>query len=179
MSRVGNKPVPIPKGVSLEVKGAVVTVKGPKGQLMWTCPPRISAKVDGGVVAVSRDGEDAQTRMLHGTSRSLIANMVEGVANGYSKQLEIQGVGYKAVMQGRKLVMSLGYSHPIEFEIPEGITVQVAPDGLNVSVSGSDKQLVGDVSARLRGYKKAEPYKGKGVRYKGEQVRRKAGKTVA
>ena len=179
MSRVGSKPVPIPKGVTVTVSGAELKVKGPKGELSWTCPDRITIQPADGVIKVARATNDAQSRMLHGTARSLVANMIQGVAEGYSKELEIQGVGYKAALQGRKLVLNLGFSHPVEVEVPQGITVQVTPDGLRLTVSGADKQLVGDLSARIRGYKRAEPYKGKGVRYKNEYVRRKAGKTVA
>lgn len=178
MSRVGKRPIPVPAGVTVEIEGTRVAVRGPKGERRWTCPEGIAARVDGAQIHVDRAGETAALRSLHGTSRSLIANMVDGVARGFSRALEIQGVGYRAQVQGRMLVMNLGYSHAIEFEVPEGVTVTAA-DATHLTVSGTDKQQVGDVSARIRGFAPAEPYKGKGVRYKDEQVRRKAGKTVA
>lgn len=179
MSRIGVKPIPLPAGVQASVEGPVVRVRGPKGELTFTAPAGITVRVDGGQVRVERaGGDEAHLRALHGTSRSLIANMVKGVATGYEKQLEIQGVGFKATQQGRKLIFNLGYSHPIEFEPPAGVNVTVK-DGVLLTVSGPDKQAVGEVSARIRAFYKAEPYKGKGVRYVGEHVRRKAGKTVA
>ncbi|MBP7830079.1 MAG: 50S ribosomal protein L6 [Kiritimatiellae bacterium] len=177
MSRIGKQPVAIPQGVTVTVEGRTVRVKGPKGELAWECVPYIQVAVKDGRVEVACERKDKQGSAVYGTTRSLIANMVRGVKDGYSKTLEIQGVGFRATLQGRKLVLALGYSHPIEFAIPEGITVKME-DG-NIVVSGADKHLVGDVSARLRSFYPPEPYKGKGVRLKGEYVRRKVGKTVA
>lgn len=178
MSRIGKKTITVPRGVSVSVNGQAVSVKGPKGELSLNVSSLAQVSVDGSEVAVTRNAETKEARSVHGTTRSLIANMVEGVQNGFKKQLEINGVGFRAQLQGRRITMSLGYSHPILFDIPEGITVQV-PDQTNIVIEGCDKQLVGEVSARLRAYYPAEPYKGKGVKYKGERVRRKAGKTVA
>jgi large subunit ribosomal protein L6 len=180
MSRIGQKPIEIPKGITVTVSGSTISGKGPGGDLSITIPSAIEAKVtDGKVELAIRDSADAKAGALHGTARTLVANMVQGVQKPYTKELEIQGVGFKAQQQSaNKLVFSLGYSHPIEFEVPQGITVKVT-DGTAVSVSGADKQLVGQISSRIRGYFPAEPYKGKGVRFKGEHVRRKAGKAVA
>ncbi len=179
MSRIGLKPIPVPVGVAVKVDGAVVQVKGPKGELQWRAPDGIMVHVEGGQVRVTRREEQVERlKALHGTVRSLLANMVRGVCEGYRKELEIQGVGFKAQKQGQKVTFHLGYSHPIIFEPPEGISVEVG-DGTQIVVSGVNKQAVGEVSARIRAFYKAEPYKGKGVRYKGEHVRRKAGKTVA
>ena len=178
MSRVGNNPIEIPSGVTVEVKDAAVKVKGPKGELSLELDAGIAAKIDDGKVVISRDSEEKHQKSIHGTMRSLIANMIEGVNKGFSKELEIQGVGFKAQMQGRKLVMALGFSHPIEYEIPEEVNVEV-PEPTKIIVTSTNKHMVGQVSARIRDYFPAEPYKGKGVRYKGEHVRRKAGKTVA
>lgn len=169
----------VPAGVTVQVEGMTVTVRGPKGELSQRVPPGITVQVEGGQIRVSRAAsEDAQLKALHGTMRSLLANMVKGVSEGYRKELEIQGVGFRAQKQGTKVVFNLGYSHPIEYTPPPGVTVDVA-DGTQLVVSGADKQAVGDVAARIRSFYKAEPYKGKGIRYKGEQIRRKAGKTVA
>jgi len=179
MSRIGVKPIALPAGVQAHVDGPSVRVKGPKGELAFTPPAGIAVRVEGAQLRVERTGGDeARFRALHGTARSLLANMVKGVTAGYERQLEIQGVGFKAAAQGRKIVLNLGYSHPIEFEPPAGVNVAVK-DGVLVTVTGADKQAVGEVSARIRSFYKAEPYKGKGVRYVGEHVRRKAGKTVA
>ena len=178
MSRIGKKIIAVPAGVSVTVKGQDVNVKGPKGELNLTVSPLAGVTVSGSEVTVTCKDESKAAHAVHGTTRSLIANMIEGVRSGVKKQLEINGVGFRAQLQGRRITMSLGYSHPILFDIPDGITVQV-PDQTNITIEGCDKQLVGEVSARLRSYYPAEPYKGKGVRYKGERVRRKAGKTVA
>jgi large subunit ribosomal protein L6 len=177
MSRIGKKPVVIPKGVTVQVSGATVSAKGPKGDLKLTLPRAIEASVKDGAVVVACAGEEAEARSRHGLARSLVANMVAGVEKGYSIELELQGVGFRAAVQGTKLTMSLGYSHPVEYVAPAGITIAVKES--IVTVSGPDKQLVGDVAARLRSFYPPEPYKGKGVRYKDEHVRRKAGKTVA
>ena len=178
MSRVGKKPIPVPAGVTVAIEGSAVTVRGPKGERSWRCPEGIAVRQEGAQLAVERAAETSELRAMHGTARSLIANMVEGVTRGFERSLEIQGVGYRAQVQGQSLVLNLGFSHPIEFAVPEGVTV-TAPDATHLTVSGADKQQVGDVSARIRGFSPAEPYKGKGVRYRDEQVRRKAGKTVA
>lgn len=178
MSRVGKEPIAIPSGVEVTVAGQTVTVKGPKGQSAWLVPDVISVEVADGQVRVSRRNEAKETRALHGTIRNTVNNMVYGVQNGYVKELEIQGVGYKAQLQGRTLVLSLGFSHDIRYELPEGVTVEVGGT-TDVKVSGHEKALVGQVAARIRAFAPAEPYKGKGVRYKGEQVRRKEGKAVA
>ena len=178
MSRIGNKPIEIPQGVTVTVAGNKVSGKGPQGELSIQLPSLISAKIADSKIQVAPISDDSRAGALHGTTRTLIANMVHGLQKGYTKDLEIQGVGFKAQVQGQKLTLALGYSHPIEFPIPKGVTIKVQ-DGTALSVSGPDRQLIGEVSARIRGYFPAEPYKGKGVRYKGEHVRRKAGKAVA
>ncbi|MCC7299521.1 MAG: 50S ribosomal protein L6 [Verrucomicrobia bacterium] len=178
MSRIGKMPLTIPAGVEVSLSGNVATVKGPKGQSTLNIPSQIEVKVEGSQVVVDRQNETKESRALHGTIRNTLKNMVLGVQSGYAKELEIQGVGYKAVLQGRILVLSLGFSHEIKYEIPEGIKVEVAGT-TEVKVSGHEKALVGQVAARIRAFSPAEPYKGKGVRYKGEQVRRKEGKAVA
>lgn len=175
MSRIGKQPVPVPKGVTVTIDGQTVTVKGAKGELSRELPPEIAFVQEGEEIVVTRRNESRNARQRHGLVRTLIANMVEGVSNGYQKKLEIQGVGYRASLQGQKLVMALGYSHPVEFEPPQGI--QFAVEGnTNVIVTGIDKEIVGNTAARVRAARPPEPYKGKGVRYAGEQVRRKAGK---
>jgi large subunit ribosomal protein L6 len=179
MSRVGNKPIPVPEGVTVTVKGATVSAQGPQGNLSWDIPEPLAARLEKGELSVTRRGDDKRARALHGTARSLIASMVEGVHKGFTRELEIQGVGYRAQVQGTKFVAQLGYSHEVVFEAPEGVQVAVSKDGTGVTVSGPSKQLVGQVAAQIRSFFPAEPYKGKGVRYKGEYVRRKAGKTVA
>ena len=175
MSRIGKQPVPIPKAVNVTIDGQSITVKGPKGELSREMPPEIKFEQENEAVVVTRRNESRKARQRHGLVRTLIANMVEGVSNGYQKKLEIQGVGYRASLQGQKLVMALGYSHPVEFEPPEGI--QFAVEGnTTVTVSGIDKAVVGNTAATVRAARPPEPYKGKGVRYAGEQIRRKAGK---
>ncbi len=178
MSRIGKKPVEIPKGIEITIEGDVVKGKGPAGALSVTLPAALEAKVEGGKLELRPRSEDPAFKSLHGTYRTVVANMVQGLQKPYEKVLEIQGVGFKAQAQGQKVTLALGFSHPIEFESPAGGTVKVS-DGTTVTVSGPSKQLVGQVSALIRGYFPAEPYKGKGVRYKGEHVRRKAGKAVA
>ena len=175
MSRIGKQPVPVPKGVTITIDGQTVTVKGAKGELTREMPPEIAFEQEGEEIVVTRRDESRNARQRHGLVRTLIANMVEGVSNGYEKKLQIQGVGYRASVQGQKLVMALGYSHPVEFDPPEGI--QFAVEGnTNVTVTGISKEVVGNTAARVRAARPPEPYKGKGVRYAGEQVRRKAGK---
>lgn len=175
MSRIGKQPVTIPSGVEVTIDGQTVTVKGPKGTLTQEIPAPIEVKQEDGAIVVSRPDDERENRSLHGLSRTLIYNNVVGVTEGYTKQLEIVGTGYRVLAKGSDLEFSLGYSHTILFKAPEGITFQV--DGpTKVSVNGIDKQQVGEVAAKIRKLRKPEPYKGKGVRYAGEHVRRKAGK---
>lgn len=178
MSRIGQTPIEIPKGVEVVASGSTIKAKGPKGELSYTAPAFISWQVKDGKVVASRTSEDVFARSMHGTSRSHAANIVSGVSKGYSKELEITGVGYRVQQQGDKLVFNLGLSHQIDFKVPAGIKVAIK-DGVALEISGADKHMVGQVSARIRGFAPAEPYKGKGVKYKNEQIRRKAGKTVA
>lgn len=175
MSRIGRKPIDIPGGVEISVKPGEVTVKGPKGELVQEISPDMTVKVDGDVVTVERPTDRGPHRALHGLTRSLVANMIEGVTNGYEKTLEIQGVGYRAAMDGKDLVLNVGFSHPVRFEAPDGVSY--ALDGqTKIAVLGIDKQAVGEEAARIRRTRPPEPYKGKGIRYEGEVVRRKAGK---
>ena len=178
MSRIGKQPVVLPAGISAKVADGVVTLKGPKGELALKTPATVEVALDGSALTIARTSDDKQNRADHGTIRALLQNMVVGLKSGYSRELEIQGVGFKASIAGNKLTMNVGYSHPVEYVVPEGIAVTVV-DGTQLKVSGIDKQLVGQVSARIRSFRPPEPYKGKGVRYKDERVRRKAGKTVA
>lgn len=177
MSRIGKQPVAIPPKVKVEVKGQQVSIEGPKGKLAWELPTRTSAKVDGGQVLVSRAGDDAQSRALHGLSRALINNMVKGVSDGFIKKLEINGVGFKAAVAGKTVTMNLGFSHPISYPIPDQVKVTVE-DNTKILIEGPDKMLVGKVAAELRSYYPPEPYKGKGVKYSDEHITRKEGKTV-
>jgi large subunit ribosomal protein L6 len=178
MSRVGKEPIPVPSGVDVSIDGAHVTVKGPKGTLEHDAPPTITVTRDGDAVVVTRPDDERSNRALHGLTRSLVANMVQGVAEGYVRELEIVGVGYRATAQGpSKLELQLGFSHPVHFEAPEGITFEV-PQPTRISVRGCDKQLVGQVAANIRKIRKPEPYKGKGIRYADERVQRKAGKSA-
>ncbi len=177
MSRIGRKPVEIKKGVTVEVKEGIIKVKGPKGELTQTYDPRIEIKVDGNQVILTRTSNDKRTRALHGLYRALIQNMVNGVSEGYTKKLEIVGVGYRAEWKGRGLQLALGYSHPIFFIPPKEIKIEV-PAPTNIVISGIDKQLVGQIAAKIRSFRPPEPYKGKGIRYEGEQIIRKAGKTA-
>jgi large subunit ribosomal protein L6 len=178
MSRIGRKPIDVPKGITVSVEGDQVIAKGAKEQLAVRIPAPLTARVVENRVEVAAPENDVQAGMLHGTTRTLIANMIGGLQKPYTKDLEIQGVGFRAQLQGQKLVLSLGFSHPIEYPVPAGITVNVK-DGTALTVSGADKHLVGLVSSRIKSYFPAEPYKGKGVRFKGEHIRRKAGKAVA
>ncbi len=176
MSRIGKAPIPLPSGVEVTVSGQDVSVKGSKGSLSHTVPDVISVSVDDGVVNVGRSSDERSARALHGLSRSLINNMVIGVSQGFRKDLEIVGVGYRAAAKGTdKLELSLGFSHSVEVQAPDGITFDV-PEPTKIGVIGIDKQAVGQVAAVIRSYRKPEPYKGKGVRYAGERVTRKAGK---
>ena len=176
MSRIGRMPITIPAGVDVKIDGNVVTVKGPKGTLTETFHSGISIKNEGGFIVVERPNDDKEYRALHGLTRTLIANMVEGVTNGFSKTLEIVGVGYKATLANKTLTLALGYSHPIIFKEENGITFEV-PNSNVVIVHGIDKQAVGQIAAQIREKRPPEPYLGKGVKYSGEKIRRKAGKT--
>jgi large subunit ribosomal protein L6 len=175
MSRIGKRPITIPSKVTVTINGSHVAVKGPKGELARVLPSAVTVEQEGDTILVKRHDESRLSRQLHGLSRTLVANMVDGVSQGFQKRLEIQGVGYRAQVQGRNLVLSLGYSHPVQIEPPEGIQLAVE-NNTNVIVSGFDKELVGNVAAQIRDKRPPEPYKGKGVRYAGEAVRRKAGK---
>jgi large subunit ribosomal protein L6 len=181
MSRIGKTPITLPAGVkvALDQKGqsTLVTVEGAKGKLSWDLPAGISASIEGAVLNVARSSEDRSVRALHGLARALINNMVTGVSQGFRRDLEIQGVGFRAAVKGDKLDLSIGYSHPILFSIPKEIKVAVT-DNTKISIEGIDKHLVGQVAADIRAYYPPEPYKGKGIRYSGEVVRRKEGKTV-
>lgn len=175
MSRIGNKPVAVPEGVTLDVSGQNVKAKGPKGELSLRVHGEVSVKMEDGAAVFAPRSKSLQAKKLFPTMRTLVNNLVVGVTEGYSKDLEIQGVGYRANMQGNKIVMQLGFSHEVEYEIPQGVQVTVDKQTA-ISVSGIDKQLVGQVAAKIRGYKPPEPYKGKGIRYKDEYVLRKEGK---
>ncbi len=177
MSRIGKQPIAIPPKVKVEIKGQQVSIEGPKGKLNWQLPRRTSAKVENGRVMVARQGDDDATKALHGLSRALLNNMVRGVSEGFVKKLEIQGVGFKAAVQGKTVNMSLGFSHPIVYPIPDQVKVTVE-ENTKITVEGPDRQVVGQVAAELRAFYPPEPYKGKGVRYLGEHVVRKEGKTV-
>jgi len=178
MSRIGNKPVEIPDKVKVNIDNdGAVLVEGPKGKLSWKLPRDISGKLDNNKVTLARSAETRSVRALHGLSRALVHNMVQGVSEGFIKQLEIEGVGFKAAVQGSNLNLSLGFSHPILFPIPKEIKITVT-DNTKLTIQGIDKKLVGQVAADVRRFYPPEPYKGKGVRYAGEQIRRKEGKTV-
>ncbi|WP_138420163.1 50S ribosomal protein L6 [Aquibacillus sediminis] len=177
MSRIGLKTLEIPEGVEVKLDGNVVTVKGPKGELKRTFNEDMKIVIEDNVLSVERPSDKKEHRSLHGTTRSLIANMVEGVHKGFEKSLEIQGVGYRAQKQGDKVVINAGYSHPVELENRDGIEIDV-PSNTKVVVKGIDKELVGAVAANIRAIRPPEPYKGKGIRYEGEYVRRKEGKTA-
>ena len=178
MSRIGKEPVKLAEGVTATVAGQKVTVKGKLGELSYTMHDGITAKVDGGVI-VCECADDEALGNFHGLARALINNMVTGVSQGYQKQLSIEGTGFKAVLKGKELALSLGFASPKIFVVPEGLTVTVENDGLQVTIKGIDKHLVGESAARIRSYYPAEPYKGKGIKYVGEHIRRKQGKKVA
>jgi large subunit ribosomal protein L6 len=175
MSRIGRKPIPVPNGVTVAIDGRIVRVKGPKGELERTLHPAISAAQEDGTIVVGRPSDEAEHRALHGLSRTLVANMIEGVTKGFQKTLEITGVGYKAEPRPYGLQLALGFSHPIQFRAPTGIKLS-APNPTTVVIEGANKEIVGQVAAELRGLRPPEPYKGKGIKYAGEQIRRKAGK---
>lgn len=176
MSRVGKKPIEIPAGVTVTLDGNHVTVKGPKGELTRSFNPDITINIEENVINITRPTDNKEHRALHGTTRALLANMVEGVSKGFEKSLELIGVGYRAQKQGSKLVLNVGYSHPVEFEAEEGLEIEV-PSNTKVIVKGTSKERVGALAANIRGVRPPEPYKGKGIRYEGEYVRRKEGKT--
>jgi len=175
MSRIGKKPIEIPAGVEVKMDGNSVTVKGPKGTLTQEFNPNMEIKVEGNVITVARPNDEKENRALHGLTRSLLFNMVEGVANGYSKKLEVNGVGYRVQKQGKTLNMNLGFSHPVVFEEIEGITIE-CPGPNEIIISGPDKQKVGQFAAEIREKRPPEPYKGKGIKYADEVIRRKEGK---
>ena len=175
MSRIGKMPITVPSGVDITIDGHVVTAKGPKGELTREFAPTMTIALDGDQLTVSRPDDTRESKSLHGLTRSLLANMVEGVSTGFRKKLELVGVGYRATLKGRDIEMLLGYSHPVAVKAPEGITFEV-PSQTEIIVSGPSKQQVGQVAADIRKWRKPEPYKGKGIRYEGEVVRRKAGK---
>ncbi|HHV15998.1 MAG TPA: 50S ribosomal protein L6 [Gelria sp.] len=178
MSRIGKKPISLPAGVEVKVDGNIVTIQGPKGSLAQTLPEGISVIQEDNQALVERANDNKQQRSFHGLSRALIANMVEGVTNGFEKKLELVGVGYRAQMQGKKLVINIGFSHPVEIDAPEGIEFEV-PAPTKITIKGIDKQLVGNTAAHIRAIRKPEPYKGKGIKYEDEYIRRKAGKAGA
>lgn len=174
MSRIGKKPIAIPAGVDVKLDGRTVTVKGSKTTLTHDVHPNITVKVEGEEVIVERPNDQKQNRALHGLTRSLIANMIEGVNTGFKKELEVNGVGYRAAVQGQTLTLTVGYSHPVEMTVPEGLTAEV--NGNKITISGADKQKVGQFAAEVREKRPPEPYKGKGIKYADEHIRRKEGK---
>lgn len=176
MSRIGKRPITVPAKVQVTVDGTKVVVKGPKGELSRNLPPHVTVSQEGETLQVTRRDDSRTSRQMHGLSRTLVANMVEGVSQGFQRRLEIQGVGYRAAVQGRNLVLNMGYSHQVQIAPPEGIQFAVE-NNTNVIVSGYDKEVVGNTAAKIRAVRPPEPYKGKGIRYAGEVVRRKAGKT--
>ncbi|MEW6410390.1 MAG: 50S ribosomal protein L6 [Nitrospirota bacterium] len=176
MSRIGKKAIDIPAGVTANVEKNRVTVKGPLGELSWEFHPKMIVKTVDNKIAVERPMDQRYYRALHGLTRSIIANMVTGVSRGYEKSLDIEGIGFKAQIQGKKLILTLGYSHPVEFELPKNIDAAVDPKQTRITIKGIDKQLVGQVAADIRAIKKPEPYKGKGIRYTTETIKRKEGK---
>ena len=177
MSRIGKQPIEVPQGTDVTLNGQVVHVKGPKGELTFDVHPDISVSMDDRVVSVTRSSDEPKQRALHGLTRMLVANMVEGVVNGFTKTLEIQGVGYRAMKKGSGIELHLGFSHTIAYSAPNGVNLDL-PDQTTIVVTGVDKQKVGQAAAEIRSFRPPEPYKGKGIRYKGEHVRRKAGKTA-
>ncbi len=177
MSRIGKKPIPIPDGVKVSLDGSALTVTGPLGELSRELHPDMTVKIEDGVINVERPSDRQQHRSLHGLTRSLVANMVEGVHVGFSKKLEIIGVGFRAALKGKNLYLLLGFSHPILVFPPPGITIEV-PEQTSIIVKGPNKEMVGEIAAKIRSYRPPEPYKGKGIRYQGEYVRRKAGKAA-
>lgn len=178
MSRIGRKPISIPSSVKVGVAEGEVRVEGPKGKLSYRFHPRMKVNLHDNTLVVERATNIRTDRSLHGLTRSLLQNMVRGVVEGYTKELEIEGVGYRAQLNGKKLVLNLGFSHPVEYSVPEGIEIKI-PKPTQIIVSGTDRQKVGQVAAEIRHFREPEPYKGKGIRYVGEVIRRKQGKTMA
>ncbi|MHB8718726.1 MAG: 50S ribosomal protein L6 [Candidatus Dormibacteria bacterium] len=176
MSRIGRLPIPVPTGVEVTMTGSHISVSGARGTLQRTLAPSMKVSVDNGIITVARPSDTTTHRALHGLTRTLVANMVEGVSSGFVRWLDLVGVGFRAAKQGNDLILSLGYSHPIRYSPPEGITIEV-PTPTSISVSGTNKEIVGQVAAKIRSFRKPEPYKGKGVMYRGEVIRRKAGKS--
>ncbi len=175
MSRIGKKPVPIPQGVKVQVAEGRVSAEGPKGKLAQSVPGGLTAKVEGNHIVISRAGDDRKARALHGLARALVANMVTGVKEGFEKKLEIVGIGYRAQLQGRAIQLALGYSHPVIFPLPEGVTAEIDKQTA-ITLRAADKALLGQTAARIRMLRKPDPYKGKGIRYADEVIRRKVGK---
>ncbi|MDQ6800686.1 MAG: 50S ribosomal protein L6 [Acidobacteriota bacterium] len=178
MSRIGNKQIPLPKGVEVKQDGSVVTVKGPKGSLITPIVPGIGVKIEGNVVSFTRSDNEGRSRATHGLMRALVANNVTGVTEGFKKELDIVGVGYRAEVKGKEVVFQLGYSHPIRFPIPKGIEIAIDGKTGHITVSGIDKQQVGQTAAEIRSLREPDPYKGKGIKYSDEILRRKAGKAA-
>lgn len=176
MSRIGRLPIEVPSGVTVGVNDGLVTVQGPKGSLEQRVHPHVAVQIKDGIITVTRSSDSDQDRALHGLTRALVANMVEGVTKGFSKRLVINGVGYRALQEGRNVVLQIGFSHPVEIAPPEGIDLEVEKGGHSIIVSGSDKELVGRIAAGIRDVRKPEPYKGKGIAYEDETIRRKPGK---
>jgi large subunit ribosomal protein L6 len=179
MSRIGKKPIPIPKGVVVKIDGRTVEVQGPKGKLRQALPPGIQFQLAGTELRAVTDSPDPALGKFHGLARSLVANAVEGVTSGFKRELDIVGIGYKAELKGRQVTFALGYSHPIVLEIPQGIEVAIDNKNTHLTVTGADRQLVGQVAANIRAFRKPDPYKQKGVRYTGEVLKKKVGKTGA
>ena len=175
MSRIGRKPVSIPPGVKVNLDGAVVRAEGPKGKLMQPVPAGLSAKLENNQLVISRSGDDRKIRALHGLARALVANMVTGVKDGFERKLEIVGIGYRAQLQGRVITLALGYSHPVLFPLPEGVTAEIEGQ-VSITLRGADKAVLGQTAAKLRALRKPDPYKGKGIKYADEVIRRKVGK---
>ena len=175
MSRIGRKPVSIPQGVKVNLDGAVIRAEGPKGKLSQPMPEGLSAKIENNELVISRSGEDQRVRALHGLARALVANMVTGVKDGFERKLEIVGIGYRAQLQGRAIQLALGYSHPVIFPLPEGVTAEIDRQ-VSITLRGADKAVLGQTAAKLRALREPDPYKGKGIRYANEVVRKKVGK---
>ena len=175
MSRIGKKPIPVPQGVTIAVEGNTVRVEGPKGQLSQRVPDSVSVRIESNVLTVDRSSDHRNVRALHGLTRSLLANMVHGVKDGFERKLEIVGIGYRAQLTGKNLQLALGYSHPVIFPLPDGVQAEIERQ-VSITLKGADKALVGQVAAKLRALRKPDPYKGKGIKYAEEQIRRKVGK---